>query len=113
MPLNHQFVAQINPEQLVHWATSVGPQTAQLVASTLKSRKFPEQAYRSCLGILNLAKKYPQKEIEQACRTALDNRMYSYGAVKEELDWLSQQTNPPAPETLPAHENIRGNQYYQ
>jgi hypothetical protein len=113
MPPNHQFVAQINAEQLVQWAASVGPQTAQLVASTLKSRKFPEQAYRSCLGILNLAKKYPQQALEQACRAALETRMYSYKAVKEELDWLSQQTSPSVPETLPPHENIRGNQYYQ
>jgi hypothetical protein len=113
MPSNHQFVAQINAEQLVQWAASVGPQTAQLVSSTLESRKFPEQAYRSCLGILNLAKKHPQKEIEQACRNALETRMYSYRAVKEELNWLIQQANPTAPETLPAHENIRGDQYYQ
>ena len=97
----------------MQWATAVGPQTAQLVASTLKSRKFPEQAYRSCLGILNLAKKHPQQALEQACRAALENKMYSYRAVKDELDWLSQQTTPSAPETLPAHENIRGNQYYQ
>ena len=113
MPPNHQFVAQINAEQLLQWAEAVGPQTAQLVAATLKSRKYPEQAYRSCLGILNLAKKHPQKTIEQACQAALENRMYSYSAVKDELDWLSQQTIPPAPESLPPHENIRGNQYYR
>src|SRR4030067_1691267 len=46
MPPNHQFVAQLNAEQLVQWAASVGPQTEQLVAYTLKSRKFPEPAYR-------------------------------------------------------------------
>ena len=113
MPANHQFVARINAEQLVQWATSVGPKTAQLVASTLASRKYPEQAYRSCLGILNLARKHPQQALEQACQTALENKTYSYGAVKEELDWLSHQTIPSVPETLPAHENIRGNQYYQ
>jgi transposase len=113
MPPNHQFLAQINAEQLVQWAAAVGPQTALLVASTLNSRKFPEQAYRSCLGILNLAKKHPQKAIEQACLVALENRMYSYRAVKDELDWLCQQTIPQAPETLPPHENIRGNQYFQ
>jgi len=114
MPPNHQFVDQVNAKQLLHWAETVGPQTAALVDATLKSRPYPEQAYRSCLGILSLAKKHPQAQMEQACQAALEAKIYSYKAVKEELDWLAKQAaSPVTPETLPAHANIRGHEYYQ
>ncbi len=113
MPPNHLFVDQVNAKQLLQWAEAVGPQTSALINATLKSRPFPEQAYRSCLGILSLAKKYPHPQIEQACQAALEAKTFSYKVVKEELDWLSKQPALPiAPETLPAHANIRGHEYY-
>ena len=114
MPPNHQFMDRVNAQQLVHWAEAVGPQTAALVNATLKSRPFPEQAYRSCLGILGLAKKHPHSRIEQACQAALDAKSFSCKTVKDELDWLIKQPAlPVTPETLPAHANIRGDKYYQ
>jgi len=113
MPPNHLFVDQVNAKQLMQWAEAVGPQTSALINATLKSRPFPEQAYRSCLGILSLAKKHPNSQIEQACQAALEAKTFSYKVVKEELDWLSKQpTFPITPETLPAHANIRGHEYY-
>ena len=114
MPPNHQFVDQVNPEFLLHWANSVGAQTTALINATIQSRPFPEQAYRSCLGILSLAKKFPHPQVEQACQAAMEAKTFSYKAVKEELDWLMKQPVPPiAPEPLPAHANIRGQEYYQ
>jgi len=44
------------PGSMIEWASKIGPQTANLVKATLQSRPFPEQAYRSCLGILSLAR---------------------------------------------------------
>ncbi len=114
MPPNHQFVDRVNASQLVQWAEVVGPQTTALVTATLKSRPFPEQAYRSCLGILSLAKKHPHARMEQACQSVLEAKTFSYKALKEELDWLAKQTAVPVvPETLPTHANIRGQEYYQ
>jgi len=114
MPPNHQFVDQVNAKHLLQWAEAVGPQTTHFIDETLKSRPFPEQAYRSCLGILNLGKKHPHAQVEQACQAALEAKIFSYKAVKEELDWLAKQAaSPVTPETLPAHANIRGHDYYQ
>jgi len=114
MPPNHQFMDRVNAKQLIHWAETVGPQTAALINATLQSRPFPEQAYRSCLGILSLAKKYPNSQMERACQAALEAQTFSYKAVKDELDWLTKQPAlPVTPETLPAHANIRGDKYYQ
>lgn len=113
MPPNHQFMNKVNAQQLLLWAETVGPQTRNFISATLKSRPFPEQAYRSCLGVLNLAKKHPCSRMEQACQAALEAKTFSYKSVKDELDWLSKQPALSACEALPAHDNIRGHDYYQ
>lgn len=113
MPANHQFVGEMNEQRLKRWAANIGPQTAALVNASLRSRPFPEQAFRSCLGILNLAKKYSTAMMERACQSALEVNEFSYRAIKDELEWLKKQAPSPIPETLPGHNNIRGNQYYQ
>jgi transposase len=113
MPPNHQFMDRVNAPQLLHWAEAVGPQTTEFIRATLQSRPFPEQAYRSCLGILSLAKKHPHSQMEQACQAALAAKTFSYKAVKDELDWIAKQPGAPVAETLPAHANIRGQEYYQ
>ena len=61
----------------------------------------------------SLAKKHNHIEVEQACQASLEVRALSYKAVKEELEWIKKQTEPSVPETLPAHENVRGKDYYQ
>lgn len=113
MPPNHQFMDRINAQQLIHWAEAIGPQTTDFIRATLHARPFPEQAFRSCLGILSLAKKYPLARMEQACQAAQEAKTFSYKAVKEELDWLSKQPEAAVVETLPTHANIRGQEYYQ
>jgi hypothetical protein len=113
MPPNHQFMDKINSNQLLSWAENIGPQTRDLIHATLKSRLFPEQAFRSCLGILNLAKKHPSSRMEVACRAVLQTKSFSYKAVKEELDWLLKQEPSPVSEILPTHDNIRGCEYYK
>jgi transposase len=113
MPANHQFMGDINPDRLLEWASKIGPLTSNLVKATLRSRPFPEQAYRSCLGILSLARKYPQPLLEQACQSVFEAKEFSYKAVAEELIYLQKQGTAPLIETLPTHENIRGAEYYQ
>lgn len=113
MPPNHKFLDSINANQLLSWAEEIGPQTHDFINAALKSRPFPEQAYRSCLGILKLANKHSSSCLEQACQTALETQSLSYQAVKDELEWLMKQAVPPIPETLPIHDNIRGQEYYK
>jgi len=78
--------------------------------SILLSRRHPEQAFRSCLGILHLSKQYPPTQVEHACQIAREEKSLNYQAVKTLLDLI-----PPIPESapLPTHENIRGHSYYQ
>ena len=112
MPANHQFIEKVNAEQLVAWAANLGPHLAALVSATLQARPFPQQAYRSCLGMLSLAKKYPLTLVEPACQAILEAKIFSYTALKDELDWQVKQIGTPNTDPIPTHEYIRGDQYY-
>jgi transposase len=112
MPSNHQFVAEVNTERLLEWAARVGPQTKQWAFALFQSRSYPEQAYRTCLGVLNLARKYGDEQTDRACQISLEAHLLSYRDVKAELDRQTRLLPPSQPAALPAHENIRGNTYY-
>ena len=88
----------------------MGPQTTRYLTALMHNRAFPEQAYRSCLGVLSLARKYPHPLLEMACQRLQEARLLSYRDLKSELETLARQStsdNPPA-----KHENVRGKTYY-
>jgi len=109
MPSNHQQVLEWTPERLLGWAAEVGPHTHQLIHSIIASRQHPEQAFRSCLGILRLSNQYPPSQMETACQLARQARTLNYQGVKAFLEHL-----PPTDDKLVLlHKNIRGHSYYQ
>jgi len=114
MPPAHQKYSDWSPERFLRWANEIGPHTSQLIAAVLDARRHPQQAYRSCLGILGLAKRYTNDRLEAACRRALPAGIHSYKGIRNildnKLDQLELDQPPAAP--LPAHANIRGETYY-
>jgi transposase len=114
MPPAHKYYSEWSPERLLRWAEEIGKQTAELVGCVLDSRKHPQQAYRTCLGILGLVKRYPNLRLEAACRRANIAGIRSYKGVlnilKNNLDQCELKLA--APESLPPHVNIRGETYY-
>jgi len=120
MPRAHRQHLEWSPSRLVHWAESVGPKTAELVEAILTERTHPEQGYRSCLGILRLAKQYGRDRLEAACARAVTVRARSYRHVasilRHGMDRMPLPTpklsTAPQPMLLP-HENVRGGDYYQ
>lgn len=111
MPSNHRFVLELNADWLLKQAQAVGPCTTDYIKALIKGRQFPEQAYRSCLGVLSLARKYPSAQVESACQRLQAAHIFSYKDLKGEL----QPATSPFPEPVnpaPMHENIRGETYY-
>lgn len=116
MPKAHQKHLEWTPSRFIHWAESIGPSTQILVSRILTSRPHPEMGYRSCLGILNLSKRYEHERLEAACARALavDARSYRHVAniLKNGLDRVPLEQAQQ--EQLPLqHENVRGPDYYQ
>ncbi|NIN68323.1 MAG: IS21 family transposase [Anaerolineae bacterium] len=114
MPPAHQKYLEWSPERFTRWAQTIGPNTAQVVQALLDSRKHPQQAYRSCLGLLGLGSRYGEQRLEAACRRALPAGIHSYKGVKNILDAKLDQVEPEEPPTVvpKTHENIRGQTYY-
>jgi transposase len=85
MPHAHRAHAEWSPSRLIRWGASVGPQTAALVEQILASRPHPEQGYRSCLGLLRLAKQYGAERVEAASTRAVAVGARSYRHVEAML----------------------------
>lgn len=110
MPSNHRFVLELDAGWLLQQAEAIGPRTSQYLQALLHHRAFPEQAYRSCLGVLSLARKYPTALFETACQRLLEAHLFTYKDLKNELEALAGQSPPTT--AAPLHENVRGETYY-
>jgi transposase len=115
MPPSHQHYLEWTPSRIIDWAAKIGPATAELVQKIISSRTHPEQAYRSCLGILRLEKHYPKERLETAAVRALKFGVMSFKSLRNilstGLDRLEKNDKNSEP-ALPDHENIRGPRYY-
>ena len=115
MPESHRQAGEWTPERLKRWAAKTGPATEKLIQVVLASRQHPQQAYRSCLGILRLGKAYGDERLEAACRRALVLGSCRYKSIESILKLrLDEQPLEGQQElALPdAHDNIRGPAYY-
>ncbi len=97
MPKAHQRYLGRTPSRLIEDGQQVGPSTGQLVEAILAAKRHPEQGYRSCLGILRLAKTYPPERMEAAARRCLRARAYNFQSMdsilKNQLDRCARGGN--------------------
>ena len=114
IPSSHQFYAEWSPERIIGWAAKIGEEVKEITVKLLSSRDHPEQAYKACLGIINLAKKYGNIRVNKACARALSYKLYKYKAVKNILEkgLDNVEEEPEDSALLPLHSNIRGANYY-
>lgn len=71
MPDNHKKYLSYNKKAFLEWAAAVGPNTATVVNTFLELGKVPEQGYKSCASLTNMADKYTFQRLEDACARAL------------------------------------------
>jgi transposase len=115
MASTHRFVSEWSAERFLSWAESIDKDVKQYLLEILHHKKHPEQAYKSCIGILNFEKKVGRERLINACKRGLDFGMYSYKAVEKILHTgLDKEYEKLIEEgSMPIHENIRGESYYQ
>lgn len=103
----------------MNWGADIGEATAAVVKNLLENRPHPEHGYRSCLGLLNLNKRYGAERLEAACRRALiigsPTRRSVLSILKQGLDQVALEAVPEQATLVlaPAHDNVRGAAYYQ
>jgi len=116
MPSSHRKYASWTPGRMIGWAQQTGPHTAELVEAILKERSHPEQGFRSCLGIIRLAKSYGAEKVDAACGRALAIKARSYKSVRAILENnLEGKPMPGRGKEAPPieHANVRGAAYYR
>ena len=80
----------------------------------LRSRRHPQQAFRSCLGILRLAESHGEDRLEAAAGKAVAIGTNSYRSVESILTHrLDERPGEQIELAIPIeHANIRGSRYY-
>ncbi|MFN4950713.1 MAG: hypothetical protein ACK5F0_03760 [Flavobacteriales bacterium] len=112
----HQFMTEWNADRFLSWAESIDQNVKLLITEILNKKQHVEQSYKSCIGVLSLAKKVGNERLSKACGIALDYRIYNYKIVEnileKGLDNLIEEDDN-QDDGLPNHPNIRGNNYYK
>jgi len=114
MPSSHRRYADWTPERLMRQAAEIGCRTTTLIEVIMRERRHPEQGFRSCIGIIRLAKTHGSDRLEAACLRALEIGTRSYTSVnsilKNNLD--RKRPEPATDEPAIIHPNIRGSNYF-
>lgn len=114
MPAEHQFVDGWNTGRFVKWASKMGGSVEIFIRRLLDSKEHPQQAFKSCMGVLQLSKGYKPGELEIVCGRALEFNSISLKFIKNALqNNIHKAEEEKLIETkLPFHENIRGKENY-
>ena len=112
----HRFVAEWTPQKFISWAEAIHEDVRLYITEVLQRKQHPEQAYKSCVGILSFAKKVGNERLAGACRRALSYGAYNYKTIQLILEKELDKRDAPGETdhlSMPLHDNIRGENYYQ
>lgn len=114
MPSAHRRHAEWTPVRMLAQAAKLGPSVTAFCEAVMADRPHPEQGFRTCLGVLALAKSYDATRLDAACRRGLAIRARSVASIRSILkNGLDRAFIEDRPEDRPLnHANIRGQGYY-
>lgn len=115
MPSNHQLVNGWNPDRFTSWAKKKGGSVKEFIQLMLDQREHPQQAFKACLGVLNLGNKYEDEAMQAACKKAIEINSISYRFIANSLKNKTYKIDDHETEDIkiPFHENIRGKENYK
>lgn len=114
---NHKYVSDWSYEFFVEEGNKINKDVGTFLSKLMEFIPHPEQGFRSCSGILHLARKVGTQRITGACKRASEYGVYTYSMIEQilskNLDSISfsdEQLDESS--QMPKHHNIRGNRYY-
>jgi transposase len=115
MPPNHEFISGWDTARFLRWSQKIGETAHEFIEKLLESKSHPEQAFKACMGVLRLEKKYGNEAFETVCQKAIEYNCITYrfiaNALKNKTHLIPSEEEKIA--ELPEHENIRGKENYQ
>ncbi len=110
----HRFLSEWTPDRFIEQAKAIGDDVADYIIMVFEHKQHPEQAYKSCSGILSMVRKVGSERLGNACRRANEYGIYNYPIIVQILDRNLDSINEEPQELLmPEHTNIRGSEYYE
>lgn len=110
----HQFLTEWSAEKFISQGMDIHEDVGDYIAKVLEEKTYPEQAYKSCSGILSFSRRVGNERLIDACRCAHALGEYGYRIIEEilnkRLDKLKLEEESAR---IPSHKNIRGKDYYQ
>ncbi len=115
MPEHHQAVVKFRGYDGAYYrrkAFDIGSYTGRFVNGLLENVDFEEQAYKSCMGVINFSRTYGDARVERACEKAIRLNSVTYTTLKNILK-NGQESQPAtanssdADTPTPYHENLR------
>ena len=91
----------------------------EYIKKVLSRNEYPEKNYRACLGIINYKKRVGETRLINACKRAHSFNVYNFGIIerilKSKADFIPVEDEyiPTDGDSMPLHDNIRGEDYYQ
>ena len=111
---SHRFVSEWTPERFLNWAENIHEDVRLYILKILSRKQHPEQAYKSCVGVLGFAKKVGNERLIKACQRALGYGLYNYKTIQKILEnGLEDLPDENEQLQMPLHDNIRGEEYYR
>lgn len=112
----HRFYHNWSEEYFVEQGMNIGPDTLRLIEQIFLQCKHPEQAFKTCQGVLQLARKHGNTRVEEAAFICLQHDYISYRKLDRVLTLTSSglfsTNNLEEPVVVIEHENVRGESYY-
>lgn len=115
---------EMDQERMCAWASTIGPNTREVIDRIFRSVKLKEQSYNAALSVLHLSRHYSNDRFEDACQIALANTTsprYKYLkailASNQDLVLRERKTTQNNPEISQTEDNasgayVRGASYY-
>jgi transposase len=111
----HRYLSDWTAEKFIEQGRALHEDVALYICKVIEGKSHPEQAYKSCSGILNLARKVGSDRLIKACQRAHLFGVFNYPIVvqilEKKLDAFRADTEDVI--SMPQHDNIRGSDYYQ
>jgi len=116
---SHKAYSQWSPDYFKKMAAKHGHAVLSYIQEILAASDYPETAYKSIMGIIQLHKTYGSERLNNACERAIYANAPSYRLVKNILkNNMDKETNIQQEldfnqPHIPTHENIRGAYNYK
>lgn len=110
LPLEHQHIMKWSPEHYLSRARSIDPAVEDYIRHVLEKKAYPQQAYKSCDGILAIEKRVGRERLVNACVRAGHIGHYGYKVIENIINrGIDQLEFEDTQLVMPEHDNVRNN----